>query len=208
MALDVIGAGFGRTGTESMKRALEMLGFGPCYHMYEVMPNKGHYDHWRSVYNDGADPKWDEIFQDYRATVDWPVQAYWKQAAAQYPDAKILLTVRSPESWFASMEKTIRPMLLDPETHPGLAKSIGRAVFGGRFDRDSMIDTFKRNIEDVQASVAPDRLLTYELGSGWSPLCDFFGVDVPAEPYPSGNKTEEFHRRDKELTEARKRGEG
>jgi hypothetical protein len=187
-----------------MKRALEMLGFNPCYHMYEVMPNKGHYDHWLSIYNDRADPNWNETFKDYSATVDWPAQAYWRELADHYPDAKILLTVRSSESWFASMDKTIRPMLLDPEAHPGLAKSIGRRVFGGRFDRDSMIAAFERNIAEVQASFGPDRLLTYELGSGWDPLCTFLGVDVPNVPYPSGNQADEFHRRDKELTAMRK----
>jgi hypothetical protein len=106
------------------------------------------------------------------------------------------------------MDKTIRPMSLDPEAHPGPAKSIGREVFGGRFDRDSMIATVETNTAEVQASFRPDRLLTHELGSGWDPLCAFPGVETPDAPYLSGNQADEFHRRDKELSEMRKNSEG
>jgi hypothetical protein len=207
MALDIIGAGFGRTGTESMKRALEMLGFGPCYHMYEVAPHPGRYEHWLSVFDDGADPKWDETFAGYRATVDWPGAHYWRELSDHYPEAKILLTVRSAESWYASMEKTILTFMRDPENHPGMARALCNNAFGGNpHDKDHLIATYERNIAEVQGSFGPDRLLTYELGSGWEPLCDFLGVPVPEEAYPRGNATEEFHRRDKELGEARAKG--
>lgn len=208
MALDVVGAGFGRTGTESMKRALETLGFGPRYHMYEVMPHKERYAHWLSIYNDGADPCWDETFAGFRSTVDWPGQVYWLELAAHYPEAKTILTVRSSESWFSGIEKTILPMFLDPEGNPGLAKSIGREVFGDRFDRESLIASYECNIAEVQASFRPERLLTYEFGDGWESLCVFLGVVVPEGVYPSGNATEEFQRKDVELTAVRKDAEG
>ena len=204
MSLEIIGAGFGRTGTESMKRALELLGFGPCYHMHEVIPHKDRYAHWLSVYNDGADPRFEETFADYRATVDWPGARYWRELAAHYPDAKILLTVRSAESWYASMENTILKLMRDPEANPGMARSIARSVFSDRvYDRDHFIAVYEQNIADVQAEFGPERLLTYELGSGWGPLCAFLGVSEPEEDYPRGNAKDEFHKRGEELSAKR-----
>ena len=106
MALSVIGAGFGRTGTESMKLALEALGLGPCHHMKEGLPNPEQISLWRAVAR-GEPADWDQIFEGYRSAVDWPAAHYWRELAAHYPDAKVVLTVRSPESWYASMENTI-----------------------------------------------------------------------------------------------------
>lgn len=192
MGLDVIGVGFGRTGTESMKRALERLGYGPCYHMFEVMPHKDRYAHWLSVFNDGADPDWDATFEGYRATVDWPAAACWRELADHYPDAKILLTVRSSDSWYASMEKTILPAMHEEEAE--MAQAIKRFSFGNTVeDRDHVIGVYERHNAQVQAAFDSDRLLTYELGSGWQPLCDFLGAPVPGEDYPRGNHTEAFH---------------
>jgi len=195
MALEIIGAGFGRTGTDSMKRALEMIGFGPCYHMYEVAPHPDRYDRWLSVYNEDAVPKWDEIFADYRATVDWPAARYWRELADHYPSAKILLTVRSSESWYASMEKTIFVAMREPTEQQGMAQALRDTVFDGDIDdKDHVIDVYERNIANVTAAFGSERLLTYELGSGWTPLCDFLGVPIPKTPYPSGNAVEEFHK--------------
>lgn len=207
MPLEVIGAGFGRTGTESMKRALEMIGFGPCYHMYEVLPDEERKAHWMSVMDDGADPRWDATFEGYRSGVDWPVAHYWRELSQHFPKAKILLTVRCPESWYASMEKTILTFMRDPVANPGMAQTLRRATFGDRIhDRDHILGVYQRNIAEVQASFGPDRLLTYELGSGWEPLCEFLDVPVPSVPYPTGNATEEFHRRDAEMGAQREQG--
>lgn len=207
MPLEVIGAGFGRTGTESMKRALEMLGLGPCYHMYEVLPHKARYEHWLEVYKNGAAPRWDETFAGYRATVDWPAAHYWRELAAHYPDAKILLTIRDSEAWYASMENTILSLMRDPVANPGMAQALRHAVFGGEVDdKAHVIDTYERHIAEVQAALGPDRLLTYHLGSGWEPLCSFFGVPVPGQPYPKGNEAEEFHERGEALDAIRDHG--
>ncbi len=194
MALDVIGAGFGRTGTESMKRALELLGFGPCHHMHEVMARPHLTEAWRGVAA-GGPRDWDAIFDGYRATVDWPSAHYWEEIATHYPDAKVVLSFRDPDSWHRSMENTILPVLRDG-TDP---QSFGNAVlrdqlFSGRLDdRDHIIGVYLDHIDRVKATCPPERLLVYELGSGWDPLCAFLGCDVPDEPYPSGNRPDQFH---------------
>lgn len=202
--LDIIGAGFGRTGTESMKRALEILGFGPCYHMYEVMPNPERYQTWLDIYDGKITPDWDRVFDGYRSTVDWPAVRYWRELADAYPDAKILLTTRDPDSWFDSMSRTILKVVRDEEAPDTIGARLVREEFGDRTDdRDHVTGVYNAHVAEVQAAFGPDRLLTYELGSGWAPLCTFLGVDVPEVAYPKGNATEEFHARDAALSEKR-----
>src|SRR5207302_832767 len=104
--LEVIGAGFGRTGTMSLKAALDQLGFGPCYHMVEVYANEGHVDAWTRAI-DGKPLDAERIFAGYRAAVDWPACAFWKQLMAENPAARVVLTRRDPEAWFTSMTHTI-----------------------------------------------------------------------------------------------------
>lgn len=199
MALSVIGAGFGRTGTESLKLALEMLGLGPCHHMKEVLADPTRLARWRSIAQgaqgtESATPDWDDVFAGYRSTVDWPGAYFWRALARHYPDAKILLTVRSAVSWYASMENTILATLkasTDPASI-GL-KLIGEQVFGGRLDdRSHIIAAYEQNTADVEAAFPPERLLTYQLGDGWAPLCRFLGKPIPEAPYPRGNSTAEF----------------
>lgn len=204
MALNIIGAGFGRTGTESMKRALEILGYGPCYHMYEVIPNKYRFEMWQGIYDGTVTPDWDAVFDGFRATVDWPAARYWRELAAHFPDAKILLTYRDAESWYASMEKTILTFLRDPEKTEGMAPRLRDTVFEGDVsDKDHVIAVYNRNVADVQSAFGPERLLTYQLGSGWEPLCRFLDVNIPDVPFPSGNESASFHQKDKELSKAR-----
>ena len=204
MGLKVIGAGFGRTGTESLKRALEILGFGPCHHMYEVLPNAALYEAWIEVLHGRAEPDWDRLFDGFNSTVDWPSAHYWRELAAHYPEARIVLSVRSPESWYDSMDRTILPRLRAPEEPHGMAAALREVVFGGNVDdRDHVIGLYLRQIDQVQAAFGPDRLLTYDLGAGWEPLCAFLGCAVPDVPYPRGNTTEVFHARSAEARERR-----
>ncbi|WP_375254337.1 sulfotransferase family protein [Yoonia sp.] len=204
MTLDVIGPGFGRTGTESMKRALEMLGFGPCYHMYEVLPHKERFETWQAIYDGTITPDWDAVFDGFRATVDWPGAYYWRELAVHFPDAKILLTYRDPESWYASMENTILSILRDPEKATGMAARLRRDVFDGDVESKAhVIATYERNLTDVQQAFGPDRLLSYALGSGWEPLCNFLGCDIPDAPYPSGNESASFHTKTEKLGDQR-----
>lgn len=193
MALEVIGAGFGRTGTDSMKLALEALGVGPCHHMSEVTAESGQRDAWRALAK-GAAPHWDRIFAGYRAAVDWPAAFYWRALAAHYPQAKVLLTLRSAESWYQSMCNTIIPVVETSEDRDSLGVSlVAEQVFDGRLrDRDHAIAVFERNTAEVQAAIPAERLLVFHLGDGWAPLCRFLGKPLPDGPFPRSNSTAEF----------------
>lgn len=198
MALEVVGPGFGRTGTMSCKAALEQLGFGPCYHMVEVYENDGHVDAWTAAIN-GGPLAIDRIFGRYRSVVDWPACSFWKQLLAANPAARVVLTRRNPDAWFESMTNTIFQALRAP--HEDEARNRWRAAtrqliftqtFGDRFDHDHVIDVMRAHEADVIASVPPDQLLVFDVADGWEPLCAFLDVAVPSAPFPRTNSTEEF----------------
>ena len=201
MTLEVIGAGFGRTGTMSLKDALERIGFGPCYHMVEEMKHPEHDVLWQDATDDKA-VDWERLFDGYRAAVDWPAAAFWPALARQYPQAKIVLSTRPPDAWFKSISNTIFPTLLtgsgpdEPATssHQRMTYSlIAERIFEGRInDRRFVLDVYRRNTERVLREIPSSRLLHYQPGEGWEPLCEFFGVEVPEEPYPRSNNTAEF----------------
>jgi hypothetical protein len=200
MALSVIGAGFGRTGTLSLKMALEMLGFGPCYHMIEVIQH-GHAGVWHDIAC-GQRPDWDQVFSGYRATVDWPACNFYADLADRYPDARVILSLRDPDKWFDSCHSTIfRAMRMDHAGAPAniraqmemARKLIIEGTFGGDIDdRGHAIDVYNRHNEAVRQAVPKDRLLVFEASHGWEPLCRFLEVPVPDLPYPRVNTTEEF----------------
>lgn len=194
MPLKVIGAGYGRTGTLSLKLALEQLGFGPCYHMVEVFKNPEAPGWWIEA-ADGH-PDWEKIFAGYSSTVDWPNATFYRELAEAYPDAKVILTERDPEEWFASTQATIFSPKLprDPASvhFQMIQKVIGR-LFAGRFDdHDTLVEVFKRHNATVREVIPPERLLVYEVAQGWKPLCDFLGVPVPEGPMPKANAREDF----------------
>jgi hypothetical protein len=210
----VIGAGFARTGTSTLTQALETLGFGPCYHMFEVISRPDRVRQWLDV-ADGR-PDWDAIFDGFQSGVDWPVAAYWKELADHYPDAKIILTVRDPERWYDSAASTVFRFRLLSERYP--AKVVPKAlvlanpdfaaflrmadtiiwhgVLDGRFaDRPYALAVFERHLDEVRKVIPADRLLVYNVAEGWDALCDFLGVPVPADiPFPHANDTEAFGR--------------
>ena len=198
MALEVIGSGLGRTGTKSLQSALDMLGFGPCYHMIEVFKDrKRNAQLWIDAGSGNAD--WEAIFDGYRSSVDYPGAAYWRELAARYPAAKVIHTVRDPEAWFESTQATIfRPdgaamgAIAQGGTMAGFFMSFTRPFHGRFHDREFLIDYFHRHTEQVKASIPPDRLLVYQVGEGWAPLCDFLGVPVPEQPYPLENTRADF----------------
>jgi Sulfotransferase domain len=204
MALAVIGAGFGRTGTLSLRDALERLGLGPCYHMYEVMQNPEHVGFWQRAV-DGEAVEWDELLASYGSAVDWPVCSFWAELAAHYPEAKVILTVRDPGRWFESAWSTIfarmaRPVAEDDEVVRRRARMqrelIVERSFGGDIeDPEHVQGVYLRHIEQVKRNVAPERLLVYDVKDGWAPLCRFLGLAVPDEPFPHVNTTEAFQSR-------------
>jgi hypothetical protein len=215
MTLDVIGAGFGRTGTMSLKVALEELGFGPCYHMSEVFARPEHVELWRAAAQ-GKEVDWEQIFGGYRATVDWPACSFYGELMEKYPDAKVILTVRDPQRWYESAYNTIYTMTRTASTSPVFylaslvlprAKGVKRARqmieeivwerdLDGRFeDREYAIETLERHNEKVEQSVSPEKLLVYEVKEGWGPLCEFLEVEVPEKPFPHLNDSAAFRDR-------------
>ncbi len=204
MALSVLGVGFGRTGTLSLKIALEKLGIGPCYHMMEVFRNPAHVELWDAA-ADGESIDWDGLFTGYAAAVDWPACYFWRELAECYPDAKVLLTVRDAERWYQSVHDTIYQELTRTiiEDDPLLQarRAMGRKVvlertFGDRFaDRAHALEVFRKHSEQVQAAIPAERLLVYEVSEGWEPLCHFLGLPAPDEAFPRVNTTDSFRRR-------------
>jgi len=198
MALQVVGAGFGRTGTLSLKNALEKIGFGPCYHMLEVFPRPEHVKMWHRLAMGGA-MDWDALFRDFHATVDWPSTRWWREIAAHFPNAKVLLSLRDPEAWYSSMYETIyQPMKNPPPADaPELMrlqsemvrKAVLEETFDNRFeDKAHALAVFNRHNQEVCDTVDPKRLLVFEARQGWEPLCRFLEVPVPSEPYPRLNE--------------------
>ena len=195
MSLKVIGAGFGRTATASLKYALETLLEMPCYHMSEVLGKAGHVDLWLDAA--AGKPDWDAIFDGYGATVDFPASNYWRELAAAYPDAKVLLSLRDPERWYQSTQETIfSPRLQEFQTGTKWGKMIKATIddhLGGNMnDRESLIQAFNAHNDAVRAAFDEDRLLVFEAKQGWGPICAFLGVDEPTEPFPHVNSKEEF----------------
>jgi hypothetical protein len=204
--LQVIGAGFGRTGTLSLRQALDDLGLGRTYHGEDIVLRPSQIMAWRDVAR-GAPVDWDHIFDGYGAAVDYPICCVWQELAAHYPDAKIVLTTRDPEAWWRSTNDTIyaaRTTLpaymraLIPTTRwyvEWTDKLIWDGMFDGRFsDREYAIKKFERHIADVQVMADPDRLLVFDVAQGWEPLCEFLGVPVPDHPFPRTNDTARMNR--------------
>ena len=193
MAIKVIGTGFGRTGTDSMREALAILGFGPCHHMSEVIANEEQKRLWRALAN-GAAPDWNALFAGYASCMDWPSAHYWRQLIAVYPDARVILTWRSPESWWQSFEKTIAAAISQSQDQESLGIClISKQVFDGKaHDRATAIALYEANVAAVMATVPPQRLLVHNLGDGWETLCAHLHVPVPDQPYPNRNNTKEF----------------
>jgi hypothetical protein len=196
VALDVIGAGMGRTGTYSLKLALEQIGFGPCHHMADVNANPEQKALWRAA-GKGHIPSWDAAYAGYRSAVDWPTAYFWREVSDFYPDAKVILTVRDPEAWYDSMAQTIR-LTMDAANDPDsfAVAVLSNVVFGERFDdRDHAIAAYEAHNAAVRAFLPPERLLVYQASEGWRSLCAFLGVLAPSEPFPSTNSTAEFRTR-------------
>lgn len=192
MALKVIGAGLGRTGTMSLKLALTQIGFGPCYHMMEVFPHAHRVQQWNDIAS-GKAPDWDGVFDGFVATVDWPACNYYKQLMATYPDAKVLLSVRpDAEKWFASTQATIFTDDLNNNAPAFIPKIIGDIVGPDRHDKAAVIAAYERHNAEVRAYVPKERLLEFMPEMGWESLCKWLGVPVPETPYPRVNTSEDW----------------
>jgi len=202
MSLQVIGSGFGRTGTASLKRALEMLGFGPCHHMEEVLANPAQVPHWQAVAA-GQAVDWELVFAGYRSQIDWPGAHVWRELAAAYPAAKVIHSIRPEDAWWTSFSATIGRMMSGFRDMPApphikaMMQAMHTAIVENTFgcppdDRAVVLAAYRRRTEEVRAAIAPERLLVFEVTEGWAPLCAFLGVPVPDAPFPRTNSAEEF----------------
>jgi hypothetical protein len=196
MGLQVVGAGLGRTGTNSLKLALEQLLGEPCYHMIEVFGHPDHVSQWHQAAL-GNMPDWGKLFTGYGAAVDWPAAAFWEQQAAAFPDAVILLSTRDSASWWRSCDNTIFEVFRTADDKmPGewtaMVKELFRQFGGATLDEASAVAAYERHNDHVRATAPSDRLVEWHPGDGWAPLCTALGVDIPDEPFPHVNSTEEF----------------
>lgn len=205
MSLRVIGAGFGRTGTASLKEALEILGMGPCHHFFEIRRAPWKARQWLDVVR-GSPPHWDTILAGYGSTVDWPSCAFFEELSDAFPDAPVILTTRDPSDWYESTHRTlhalrralpgwVRWMPVAKEVQALLDELIWEGTFEGRFDdRAHALAVFQAHAETVVRRVPAERLLVYRVEEGWEPLCAFLGVDVPDVPFPWVNQRAEIER--------------
>ena len=214
--MKVIGAGFGRTGTTSLKAALKELGLGPAYSLTEVFENPQHVGFWEAARR-GEEVDWQEFLAGYEVAVDWPACAFYGELMEAFPEASVVLTIRDPEPWYKSMRKTIYQLRKLTNGPPfvraafalasvfapgptGIAHLADRLVwedsFDGRFDdRDYVMKVFEKSNEEVRRRVPPRRLLVFDVREGWEPLCEFLGVEVPDKPFPRLNEAKEMRRR-------------
>lgn len=195
MPLKVIGAGYGRTGTMSLKLALEQLGFGPCYHMSEAIANPACVPGWLEAAN--GRPDWKKLFAGFNATVDHPGCVFYRELAAAYPQAKVVLTVRDANEWFDSTQATVfspkmRGRVADRQVKEFLTRTVWGLFGAGIDDRDFMVAEFERHSAEVKSAIAAERLLVFSVSQGWGPLCEFLGVAAPAAPFPRVNSRAEM----------------
>lgn len=201
--MQIIGAGFGRTGTLSLKQALEILGYS-CYHMEDMIRRPGDMKVWTAAAK-GEAVHWPDVFDGYQATVDFPGSLFYRELLVSYPDAKVILTVRDREKWYDSMYRTAYTMM--ELNTPSWVRTyvppykrfadlidllIWKGLFDGRFaEREHAIAIYEQHIEEVKRNVPADKLLVYNVKEGWEPLCTFLGVPIPANtsfPYVNDNE--------------------
>ena len=194
--LKVVGAGVGRTGTHSLKLALEQLLGGTCHHMVEVFAHPEEVPIWTAAI-DGQDIDWVELMKPYTALVDWPGGSFWPELSAANPDALVLLSVRDPDQWYTSCANTIFGVMRAMVDEGNEWMDAMLRLFAERFsdkieDRDAMLDAFERHNDAVRKAIPDDRLLEWTAADGWEPICERLGLPVPADPFPITNTTAEF----------------
>lgn len=213
MALKVIGAGGPRTGTASLKVALETLGFGKCYHMEWLFNHPDQLPYWHELFDTGS-TDFDALFDGFQSTVDFPGYQHYPILLEKYPDAKVILTERDPEEWYESIKHTVHAAI--PRTLPQKLDMMKRMLFSSRFrklaqcfklvgkylwkehyhdnfhDKEATLKIYTEFNEEVKRAVPKEQLLIYNVSEGWGPLCEFLKVPVPDEPFAHKNKREDF----------------
>ena len=197
--MQIIGAGVGRTGTQSLKVAINRLGLGPCHHMDQVLFDmQRHVPLWAAAAS--GRPDWAAIYDGYVSAVDWPTARFFRELNREYPDARFILTRRSPESWANSFAATIYKLVEGIDEAPAEKRAwlemtteiVAQTGFPLGLERDELMRRFEAHCEAVEAEIPAERLLVFEVREGWAPLCAFLGKPVPDEPFPRTNHREEF----------------
>jgi hypothetical protein len=214
MTVRVIGAGLGRTGTLSLKLALDRLLGGPCYHMIELFKHPEHVQAWEQAL-DGYTPDWEALLGRYRATMDWTSAAFFADLFRAYPDATVLLSVRDADDWWRSLRDTVLEIHrseVDPddpwERARAPAKHLTARLLAERFTPDWADEVaakvaFERHNAAVRATIPPDRLVEWRPGDGWRPICVALGLPVPHDPFPHVNTTADFRTAGSRWTEVK-----
>ena len=220
MSIKIIGAGFPRTGTNTLRECLEKLGYVKTYHMKNLLTKPENLHYWTTLQATGT-TDWEGLYEGYQATVDFPCYPWYKEHMKQYPEAKVILSTRPFEKWYASFYSTIWQTQNPPEAErlamgeriaadPRLQtvmkvmkfskQAMNEDHFQGKFsDKEFMEKVFNDHNEEVKNYVPADKLLVFDATEGWEPLCKFLGVEVPNEPLPHTNKREDFAEMVKEL---------
>lgn len=205
MNLRFIGAAFPRTGTMSIKTAVErLIPECKCYHMHELFFCPDHVPLWDSAW-EGHNPDWAELLSPYSGTLDGPACIYWQQLAEAFPNLPVFLTLRDPEEWWESVNATIYQINSKPvdQLEPSVLM-VKRTFFDGflegRFeDRPYVTDRYRQYCDDVREGVPSDRLVEYRVTDGWEPLCEMLGVAVPDASFPARNTREAFLERQRKV---------
>ena len=220
MSIKIIGAGFPRTGTTTLKKALEILGFDKTYHFKDLVANPNDLKYWIELEETGS-TDFDSLFKNYRATVDFPGYPYYKILLKKYPDAKVILTKRNSDAWYQSTYDTI--WQAGPQSFPAKITLLGKMLLNSRlknkmncikFMRKIYLsnqfddqfgtpavakNTFTNHIKEVSQYVPKEQLLIYEVADGWQPLCNFLGLDIPEVEFPHLNRNQDFHKMVKKM---------
>ena len=197
MSIRVIGAGVGRTGTASLKAALEMLLGGHCYHMYEVSARPDDIRVWHQAAL-GKMPDWHAFLQDWTAAVDWPASAHWHELARAFPEALIVLSYRDAESWWESASNTIFPVCIRAPDSPWRRMTWDMLKYRFTDDienRGAAIAAYEAHNAHVRAAAPKERLIEWQASDGWAPLCSALAAPVPDTDFPCTNTAAEFRRR-------------
>lgn len=191
--MKLINVGLARTGTTSLKAALEKLGYSPIYHTFDLFTNSKHMDIWEGAY-EGQQVDWRAFYSGYEVA-DWPAGLFYKEIITAHPEAKVMISVRDPESWYESIYGIFKqgmninfPIPIVKRIKNFIINYPAKELFQGRIDdREFMVQFYQDYVEEVKAFVPADNLLIFSVTEGWEPLCEFLGVDVPEEPFPRVN---------------------
>jgi len=210
----IIGAGYCRTGTTSLKKALEILGYDPCFHMFEVaFGNKKIVEAFEKKFGDKDDGSLKEIFElleTYKATTDHPMCLFWEEILNEFPNSKVILTVRSDESWYKSVIDTVLVNNLNKVSFgqkvlhffyshfsrvSNMCKNMFNRNFNSDFSKENLMKVYNQHNKNVEEKCPKEKLLKFEVKDGWKPLCDFLQKKIPKVDFPNENEQAVFQKR-------------